>query len=78
MSVRKINDDINEEDLETIPEIRKYLSRIFTILPKEIREELKHLDISKEKKKKIKKVMAFLPKEKQEEYLDELREVETK
>ncbi|MFX1477087.1 MAG: hypothetical protein ACFFCI_03040 [Promethearchaeota archaeon] len=76
--MRKINDDINEEDLEKIPEIRKYLSRIFTILPKEIREELKILDLSKEKKKKIKKEIAFLPKEKQEEYLEELREVETK
>ncbi|MFW9867631.1 MAG: hypothetical protein ACFFEN_16165 [Candidatus Thorarchaeota archaeon] len=76
MSVRKISDDINKEDLETIPEIRKYLSRIFTILPKEIREELKSLDLSKGKKKKIKKEIAFLSKKKQKEYLAEFKELE--
>ena len=67
-----IKGDINEKDLEEISEIKKYFSRIFTVLPKEIRERLKNLDISKEKKKKIRKALAFLPKEKQMKYLDEL------
>ena len=67
-----IKGDINEKDLEEISEIKKYFSRIFTVLPKEIRERLKNLDISKEKKKILKKELAFLPKENQMKYLDEL------
>ncbi|MFX0038820.1 MAG: hypothetical protein ACFFCY_02780 [Promethearchaeota archaeon] len=59
-------------DFENIPEIKKYFSRIYTILSKEIREKLKDLNVSKEKKKKIKKELAFLSKDKQLEYLDEL------
>jgi len=69
--VINIKGDINEKDLEEISEIKKYFSRIFTVLPKEIRERLKQLNISKEKKKKIRKELAFLPKEKQIEYLEE-------
>ncbi len=68
-----IKEDINNKDLEEIPEIKKYFSKIYTILSKEIRERLKNLNISKEKKKKLKKELAFLPKEKQREYLDELK-----
>ncbi len=65
--------DLEENgDIEDIPEIKKYLSRIYTILSKEIREKLKDLDVSKEKKKEIKKELAFLSKDKQIEYLDEL------
>ncbi len=59
-------------ELEDIPEIKKYFSRIYTILSKEIREKLRDLNLSKEKKKKIKKELAFLSKDKQIEYLDEL------
>lgn len=66
-----IKGDINEKDLEEISEIKKYFSRIFTVLPKEIRERLKQMNVSKEKKKKIRKELAFLPKEKQIEYLEE-------
>ena len=69
--VINIKEDINEKDLEEISEIKKYFSRIFTVLPKEIRERLKQLNVSKEKKKKIRKELAFLPKEKQIEYLEE-------
>ena len=68
-----IKEDINNKDLEEIPEIKTYFSKIYTILSKEIRERLKNLNISKEKKKKLKKELAFLPKEKQREYLDELK-----
>ncbi len=67
-----INGDINNKDLEEISEIKKYFSRIFTVLPKEVRERLKNLDISKEKKKILKKEIAFLSKENQMKYLDEL------
>ena len=67
-----IKGDINEKDLEEISEIKKYFSRIFTVLPKEVRERLKNLDISKEKKKILKKEIAFLSKENQMKYLEEL------
>jgi len=70
--VINIKGDINEKDLEEISEIKKYFSRIFTVLPKEVRERLKNLDISKEKKKILKKEIAFLSKENQMKYLDEL------
>ena len=62
-----------KRDLEDIPEIKKYFSRIYTIIPKEIREKLRDLDLPKKKKKKIKKELAFLSKNKQIEYLDELK-----
>jgi hypothetical protein len=71
--VIKINGDTNNKDLEEIPEIKKYFSRIYTVLSKDIRDKLKQLNVSKEKKKKIKKQLAFLPKKKQNEYLDEFK-----
>ena len=70
--VKKIKGEVNEKDLDEIPEIKKYLSRIFTVLPKEIRDKLKHLNISKEKKKLLKKELSFLSKENQMKYLEEL------
>ena len=70
--VIKIRGDINNKDIEEIPEIKKYFMRIYTVLSKDIRDRLKNLDLPKEKKKKIKKELAFLSKEKQIEYLDEL------
>ena len=68
----KINEDLEEKDLEDISEIKKYFMRIYTVLSKDIREKLKKLDLDKEKKKKIKRELAFLSKEKQIEYLEEL------
>jgi hypothetical protein len=62
-----------KRELEEIPEIKKYFSRIYTTLSKEIREKLRDLDLPKNKKKKIKKELAFLSKDKQIEYLDELK-----
>lgn len=70
-----ITSDINEKDLEEISEIKKYFSRIFTVIPKEIKEKLKTLNISKEKRKILKKELAFLSKEKQIRYLDELERI---
>lgn len=69
----KIKGDTNNKDLEEISEIKKYFSRIYTVLSKDIREKLKHLKVSKEKKKKIRRELAFLPKTKQNEYLDEFK-----
>jgi hypothetical protein len=71
--VIKIKGDTNNKDLEEISEIKKYFSRIYTVLSKDIREKLKQLKVSKEKKKKIRKELAFLPKKKQNEYLDEFK-----
>ena len=71
--MKKIKGDINEKDLEEISEIKKYFSRIFTVLSKEIREKIKILNLSKEKKKQLKRELAFLPKKKQDAYLDELK-----
>jgi hypothetical protein len=62
-----------KREIEEIPEIKKYFSRIYTTLSKEIREKLRDLDLPKIKKKKIKKELAFLSKDKQIEYLDELK-----
>jgi len=70
--VIRINEDLEEKDLEDISEIKKYFMRIYTVLSKDIRDKLKKLDLDKEKKKKIKKELAFLSKEKQFEYLEEL------
>ena len=68
----RLNRDIENKELENIPEVKKYFKRIYTVLSKDIRDKLKDLDLSKDKKKKIKKELAFLSKEKQLEYLDEL------
>ena len=68
----KLNEDLEEKDLEDVSEIKKYFMRIYTVLSKDIRDKLKKLDLDKEKKKKIKKELVFLSKEKQIEYLDEL------
>lgn len=68
-----IRENESNGDIEEIPEIRKYFARIFTVLSKEIKQKLKELNLSKDKKKKIKQELAFLPEEKQKEYLDELK-----
>lgn len=68
-----IKDKTTEKSIEEIHEIKKYFSRVFTVLSKEIREKIKILNLPKEKKKQLKKELAFLPREKQEEYLNELK-----
>ncbi|MFW9824059.1 MAG: hypothetical protein ACFFE4_14030 [Candidatus Thorarchaeota archaeon] len=68
----KIYKDRNNEEIEKIPEIKKYFSKIFTVLSKEMRDKLMELNLPKEKLKKIKKELAFLSKEKQERYINEL------
>jgi len=73
--VVSISGDLEEKDLEDIPEIKKYFMRIYTVLSKETRDKLKQLDLDKEKKKKIKRELAFLSKDKQIEYLEELNKI---
>ncbi|MBY8984245.1 MAG: hypothetical protein KGD65_04185 [Candidatus Lokiarchaeota archaeon] len=68
-----IKGDSNNKDLEEIPEIKRFFSRIYTVLSKDIRDRLKQLKVSNEKKKKIRRELAFLPKQKQVEYLDEFK-----
>jgi len=62
----------NVEDDETV---KRYVSRIFAVLPSDIREKLINLNIPKKKLKKLQKELAFLPEELQNEYLDELHRI---
>lgn len=68
----KITDD-SDKNFEDIGIVKKYFSRIFTVLSKEIREKLMNLNISEKIKKIVIKDLAFLTEEKQKEYLDELK-----
>jgi len=67
-----ITDDL-DENFEDIGVVKKYFSRIFTVLSKEVREKLMNLNISEKVKKIVIKDLAFLTEEKQKEYLDELK-----
>lgn len=67
-----ITDDL-DENFEDIGVVKKYFSRIFTVLSKEVREKLKNLNVSEKVKKIVIKDLAFLTEEKQKEYLDELK-----
>lgn len=53
--------------------VKRYFSRIFTVLSKETREKLNKLNISEDEKKRLIKDLGFLKKEKQTEYLEEFR-----
>ncbi len=63
------DDDFNFEKLEII---KRYFSRIYTILSDEMRKKLLNLEISKKELKSISKRIAFLPEEKQKDFLEEL------
>ena len=62
----------DDGDFEKIGVVKKYFSRIYTVLKPDIRERIDELNISDKKKKKIRKEIAFLSEEKQYEYLEEL------
>ena len=62
----------NHKGFEKLEIIKRYFSRIFTILPKYTRERLTRLNLSKEELKEVKTELAFLPIDKQKDYLDEL------
>ena len=63
---------VNDKNFEELEIVKKYFSRIFTVLDAKIRERLIKLKVSEEKKELILKELAFLNDEKQGEYLDEL------
>ena len=65
----KISDQKKFEELDVV---KKYFDRIFTVLDAKIRERLKDLNVSEEKKNILLKELAFLSDTKQSEYLDEL------
>jgi hypothetical protein len=65
-------DNDKNNGFEKLEVVKKYFLRIFTILPKDIRNRLLSLKLSKQEIKEVKKELAFLPEEKQREYLDEL------
>ncbi len=67
-----ISSDENNGGFEKLEVVKKYFIRIFTILSKEVKEELIKLNLSKDELKEIKKELAFLPEEKQIEFLKEL------
>jgi len=70
--VSLISSDENNGGFEKLEVVKKYFYRIFTVLSKEVKEELMKLNLSKDELKEIKKELAFLPEEKQIEFLKEL------
>ncbi|MHA2289925.1 MAG: hypothetical protein ACXABG_14160 [Promethearchaeota archaeon] len=66
-----ISDDENG-GFEKLDVVKRYFHRIFTVLSKDVREQLMELNLSKEELKEVKKELAFLPDEKKEEFLKEL------
>ena len=70
--VSLISSDENNGGFEKLEVVKKYFYRIFTILSKEVKEELMKLNLSKDELKEIKKELAFLSEEKQKLFLKEL------
>ncbi|MBN1801644.1 MAG: hypothetical protein JW891_09080 [Candidatus Lokiarchaeota archaeon] len=66
------NQNKDKFDIEKLNIVKKYFSRIFTVLKPEIRHELDILDIPDQKKKELKKALAFLSYSKQKKYLKEI------
>ena len=64
----------NDEDggFDKVDVVKRYFHRIFTVLSKDVREQLLKLDLSKEELKEVKKELAFLSDEMQREFLEEL------
>ena len=69
-----ISSDENNGGFEKLEVVKKYFFRIFTVLSKEVKEELMKLNLSKDELKEIKKELAFLSEEKQKQFLKELAE----
>jgi len=65
----------NEEDdggFEKLEVVRRYFYRIFTVLSKDVREQLTNLNLSKDELKDVKKELAFLSEDMQKKFLKEL------
>lgn len=59
----------DEKDKELV---KQYFSKIFTVLSKDIRKQIKDLDIPEEEKKDLLKELAYLTKEEQIKYIEAL------
>ncbi len=66
-----INNDENG-GFEKLDVVKRYFYRIFTVLSKDVREQLMNLNLPKDELKEVKKEIAFLSEEKQKEFLKEL------
>ena len=67
-----INNDENDGGFDKLDVVRRYFYRIFTVLSKDVREQLMNLNLPKDELKEVKKELAFLSEEKQKEFLKEL------
>jgi hypothetical protein len=73
MRVLHISNDENG-GFEKLDVVKRYFHRVFTVLSKEVREQLMNLNLSKDELKEVKKELAFLSEEQQKEFLKELAE----
>jgi len=67
-----ISNNGKEGGFEKLDVVKKYFHKIFTVMSKDVREQLMDLNLSKDELKEVKKELGFLPEKKQKEYLDEL------
>ncbi len=67
-----INNDENDGGFDKLDVVKRYFSRIFSVLSKDVREQLMELNLSKDELKEVKKELAFLSEEKQKQFLKEL------
>ncbi len=67
-----ISNNGKEGGFEKLDVVKKYFQKIFTVMSKEVREQLVKLNLSKSELKEVKKELVFLLDEKQKEYLNEL------
>jgi hypothetical protein len=68
-----IKNEENDGGFEKLEVVRRYFYRIFTVLSKDVREQLTNLNLSKDELKEVKKELAFLSEEKQKKFLKELK-----
>ncbi|MHA1479506.1 MAG: hypothetical protein ACTSPU_15030 [Promethearchaeota archaeon] len=66
-----INNDENG-GFDKLDVVKRYFYRIFTVLSKDVREQLMNLNLPKDELKEVKKELAFLSVEKQKQFLKEL------
>jgi len=66
-----INNDENG-GFDKLDVVKRYFYRIFTVLSKDVREQLMNLNLPKDELKEVKKELAFLSEEKQKQFLKEL------
>jgi len=67
-----ISNNSKEKGFEKLDVVKKYFQKIFTVMSKDVREQLMDLNLSKGELKEVKKELVFLSDEKQKEYLNEL------